>query len=407
MYHPRSPRQDHGAPLFQHLDPWGQNSAWAEVVNGTRKKKVLYNLIRSPGLTAESLRQEIAASERAIRNLVSILEQSSDAGQQELKMRALDILTQLALDSSTNLSMETKENLMKKQLEIFLGEESDGISEALKATAGRTLVFLTTDSEENSSIVIDSFGRFTEMLDAKNNFTYRMRAAHILENICVHCDLDKERVKYTLLPQVLAELLSNKREPPQHAKNAASVDDEENQNNAAGNCDKNHNIYSQEGKTEIQKLICSTTDENKLSHQGNVEQTATIELQEPFLSLTLVIYEKLISADDFDEAIQKNGLGNGEFVVKLKTILEENCKETIISLAIVKLCGQIAATMMLRNQYTEHFRNQAFAESLSKAKKIMSNLESCIVFAGTHLQPKLMASPLLSELEEEMLKLVK
>ena len=124
------------------------------------------------------------------------------------------------------------------------------------------------------------------------------------------------------------------------------------------------------------------------------------------MSLTLVIYDKLISTDDFEDAVQNEGLGNGEFVVKLKTILEENCKETVPSLRIVKLCGQIAASMMSRNQYTEQFKNQGFVDSLSETTKIMSNLESCILFAETDIQLKKIAAPLLSELEKEVLLLV-
>ncbi|XP_022684773.1 uncharacterized protein LOC111258188 [Setaria italica] len=341
------------APLCSNtLIQGAKTSAWADVVNGSFK--VLYRLIRCPGWTGKCLRRDIATSEQGISNLESILDQSNEAGQ-ELQMRAMEILTELALDSSTNLTMETKENLMKKQLEIFLDEESAAISKDLKATAGRTLTFLITNSKVNCSVVKDYFGHLTELLDAKNNTTYRMIAAQVLENICAHCDLDKECVKDTLLPQILTGIQSNKREPPEGA------DD-----------------------------------------QGDDEKTETKELQENFLSLTLVIYDNLISIDDFDDAIQKNGLGNGEFVVKLKTIVEENCKETVISLRIVKLCGQIAATMMMRSQYTEHFKNQGFAESLSKAKKIMSNLESCVLFAGTELRLKKIATPLLSEIEKEL-----
>ncbi|CAO2148141.1 unnamed protein product [Urochloa humidicola] len=383
------------APLYSNTFVKGvKNSAWTEIVNGIFK--VLYRLIRCPGVTGESLRREIAASEQAISNLQNIVNQRNEAGQ-VLQMRAIKILTELSFDSSTNLTMEMKENFMKKQLEIFLDQESADISKQLKATAGRALAFLTTNREVNSSIVKDSFGRLTEMLDAKNNTKNRIIAARILENICYRCDLDREAVKDSLLSQVLGPLLSNKRQPSQRAEenqeNAAPVEakenlnivpgsDEESQNNAPGNGDENSNISAQEGNTEIQK-ISSTADKNNLSDEGIVEQTAKSELQKSFLSLTLVIYDKLISTDDFDEAVQKKGLGNGEFVVKLKTILEENCNETVTSLRIVKLCGQIAAIMMSRNQYTEHFRNQGFAESLTKAKEIMSNLESCILFAGT------------------------
>jgi len=383
------------------------SSTWADVVDGTFK--VLCRLIRCPGNTGESLRREISADQQAISNLKRILDGSNEAGQ-ELQMRALEILTELAFDSSTNLTVETKENLMNQQLEIFL--DKDAISEKLQATAGRTLAQLTANTKVNSSIVDDSrFGRLTELLDAKNNIKSRIAAAQILENICAHCDLDKGRVKNTLLPQVFAGIQSNKRGARQRGeenqKNSASAGDEENQNKLAPeNGDENHSNSEQVDNSEIQQDISSTTDQSESSGQGNDEQTAIDELLGEFLSLTLVIYDKLISTDDFEDAVQKEGLGNGEFVVKLKTILEENCKETVPSLRIVKLCGQIAASMMSRNQYTEQFKNQGFVDSLSETTKIMSNLESCILFADTDPQLKKIATPLLSELEKEALLLV-
>lgn len=385
------------------------SSTWADVVNGTFK--VLCSLIRCPSNTGEILRREISANQQATSNLKSILDRSNGAGQ-ELQMRAMEILTELALDSSTNTSVETKENLMNQQLEIFLlDKESDAISKKLQATAGRTLALLTTNTKVNSSIVDDSFGCLTELFDAKNNIKSRIAAAQILENICAHCDLDKGRVKDTLLPQVLAGIQSNKRGARQRGeenqKNSASAGDEENQNKLAPeNGDENHSNSEQVDNSEIQQDISSTTDQSESSGQGNDEQTAIDELLGEFLSLTLVIYDKLISTDDFEDAVQKEGLGNGEFVVKLKTILEENCKETVPSLRIVKLCGQIAASMMSRNQYTEQFKNQGFVDSLSETTKIMSNLESCILFADTDPQLKKIATPLLSELEKEALLLV-
>jgi hypothetical protein len=184
------------------------SSTWADVVNGTFK--VLCSLIRCPGSTGESLRREISANQQAISNLKSILDRSNGAGQ-ELQMRAMEILTELALDSSTNTTEETKENLMNQQLEIFLlDKESDAISEKLQTTAGRTLALLTANTKPNSSRVNDSFGRLTELLDAKNNIKIRIAAVQIMENMCVHCDLDKGRVKDTLLPQVTVKFCFTK-----------------------------------------------------------------------------------------------------------------------------------------------------------------------------------------------------
>jgi len=179
--------------------------------------------------------------------------------------------------------------------------------------------------------------------------------------------------------------------------------------NTQSNNDENQNIPTQGQDEENQNIPTqgetpSSRDQNKSSDQGNEGQTATKALQEKLLSLTLVMYAKLENAD-FSIALQNNG---SAFVAKLKTMVEENCQATVCSLNIVKLCGQIALSMMQRNQYTEHFKHQEFVKSLCKARKIVSNLESCVLFAGTgrdHGQRK-MAWPLLFDLEKEAERVV-
>ena len=132
-----------------------------------------------------------------------------------------------------------------------------------------------------------------------------------------------------------------------------------------------------------------------------------MELKEALLSLTLVIFFKfIISADDFDHVARKVALGEGEFVANLKNIVEENCEATANSLRIVKLCGQIAITMMRRSQYNAHFKDQKFVETLSKASSVTCNLESCMLFAGTDGGAKKTARPLLSDLLKEAQALV-
>jgi hypothetical protein len=53
------------------------------------------------------------------------------------------------------------------------------------------------------------------------------------------------------------------------------------------------------------------------------------------------------------------------FVVKLKNIIDDNCQPTTESLGIVKLCGQMAASMMQCQPYAELFRNKELVQSLS------------------------------------------
>ncbi|KAK3120297.1 hypothetical protein QOZ80_9AG0685310 [Eleusine coracana subsp. coracana] len=373
-----------------------------DIVNGTFI--VLYKLICAPDEACRRLRRDISTNERSVTNLERILNLEGEAECRELQIRAMEILTELASDSSINLTREVKESIVHKQLQIFLadepGEDSAATCDQLKATAGEALALLSTNSEMNSAIVIDSFGPLTEVLDAEN-IEYRVIAAKILKNLCAHCDLDKERVKEALLPKVIRGILYNTREPPHSfKKRCAPVGDEENQRIPAAGIDSEEcNIPTEGDIIDMQEIPAA---EQKMSSADGGEEK---ELQEALLSLILVIYEKVIDADDFDE-VQKIGPGHEAFVMALKTIVRENCEVTIISLKIVKLCSQIARSMMRRNQYTEEFRNQGFVELLPEAKKIMCNLESCLLFSGTDRDLNKAARPLLSELEEQALELV-
>lgn len=187
-------------------------------------------------------------------------------------------------------------------------------------------------------------------------------------------------------------------------ENVQRNNDENNRTPAPGQDEENQNIPTQEVKTQIQETS-SPREQNKSSDQGNEGQTAAKQaLQAKLLSLTLVMYVKLGTAD-FSNVLQKQYNGSA-FVAKLKTMIKENCQATVGSLNIVKLCAQIAVSMMQCNQYTEHFKNQEFVKSVSEARKLMSNLESCVLFAGRDHRLRKMARPLLMDLEKEARKMV-
>ncbi|KAF8745634.1 hypothetical protein HU200_013428 [Digitaria exilis] len=164
---------------------------------------------------------------------------------------------------------------------------------------------------------------------------------------------------------------------------------------------------AQQGDMDIQET--STANQNKSfdGARGTEKQTTTGKLmQEAFLSLALVTRDRLVSADDFDHAVQKTGVGPGEFVARIKAIVEDNCEETAESLRIVKLCWRIVEPMMERDRYAQHFKNKEFVKSLSNASEIMSNLESCMLFAGTDFKRNKTMRPLLFDIEKRALHLV-
>jgi hypothetical protein len=175
--------------------------AWSDIV--TRSLKLLHKLVRAPGSTGMSLRQDISSNGQALSNLKDILNLSSEAAR-ELQLPAMEILTELALDLSINLDRGTKKFLITKQCEVFLDNGEGGESATI---AGRTLVSL---SENNSDLIVntrkDITGRLTELLDAKNNIISRTIAAEIMENLCAHSGVDKKYMKATLLPMVSVQV---------------------------------------------------------------------------------------------------------------------------------------------------------------------------------------------------------
>ncbi|KAL6868249.1 hypothetical protein ACP4OV_015094 [Aristida adscensionis] len=390
------------------------NDAWANVVN--KSFKVVYSLICAPA--GSNLRQEISSSKQAVSNLERILDLSGSGAGLELQLPAMHILTELVLDLSVNLATETKEKLIKKQLQIFLhndddnneGEEPAAMPTPLKNVSGVKLVWLSTNSASSSAFIMkgheEVVGRLTKMLDAKNDTRYRRCAAFILENLCTHCELDKGHFKEILLPLVLKEILPTKTHAPRSYNSPPGADEENQIVSAPENYEGSHIVSAAQGDNTEMREISTPGAQNKSSDQGDGKQSAEKDIQESFLSLILVIYNKLITADDFNEVLEKTSLRHDAFVAKLKTVVEENCQTTTVSLRIVKLCGQIAVSMMLHSQYSEQFQNQEFLKSLSKASKIMSNLESCILFAGTALALKGTVRPLLSEIEEKARQLV-
>jgi len=90
----------------------------------------------------------------------------------------------------------------------------------------------------------------------------------------------------------------------------------------------------------------------------------------------------------------------GVFLICAVTASAAMRNPTAYSLRIVKLCGQIAKSVMLCEQYVGIFRNKGFKISLSEASKTMSELESCMLFAGTDFGLRKTVRPLLSEIEK-------
>jgi transposase len=164
------------------------------------------------------------------------------------------------------------------------------------------------------------------------------------------------------------------------------------------------------GDEENQENAVSTNHEERQNNSRD-DHTGTEEIsgqereeQEAFLSLAQVICRKLNSEDldDLDGAIQNASeqKRRDAFVNKLKMIIDDNSHATPDCLRIVKLCCQIALSVMRCEQYVEVFRNKGFMSSLSKAWATMCELESCMLFLGTDFGLSKNVGPLFSEINE-------
>uniref|UniRef100_A0A0E0DYJ8 Uncharacterized protein n=1 Tax=Oryza meridionalis TaxID=40149 RepID=A0A0E0DYJ8_9ORYZ len=427
------------APLYSTtlVGDIGSSEPWADIANASLK--VVHQLLvhaAAPGSTI-SLRHGISSNRQAMSNLENILHPTStseatEAICLELQMRAMEILTHLVLHSSpvNVINEETRViSLVNKQLEIFLphgGEVTADNKRTLKATAGETLVSILSNCDEAISMFIikehnDVIDRLTAMLDAKCNIRYRILSANILENLCTHCN---EHVNETLLQKVLNDILKPPTtEASQSTTSAPGGNVESQKNNSQGNDVENQMQSSKEnaqethakasqGKKEDQKANASSKKQDQQTNdsskeedqQANEDEADMKELLEAQLSLTLVLREQLFRAESSTPLIQENDPDDAGFVKKLRTIVDDNCQATPVSLRIIKLCSQIVASIMRRSGCASDER-KGFVESVSKASKAMANLESCMLFAGADSDLKKTARPLLSVLETELKRL--
>ncbi|XBI60086.1 hypothetical protein VPH35_041047 [Triticum aestivum] len=100
------------------------NAAWTKVVDGSLK--VVSPLMGSPGSTGQKMRRLIANNSNVVKNLEAILEMDmkSNCSIIELQVRAIEVLTQLALHHPASTSAtKGREQFIEKALHIFLATD--------------------------------------------------------------------------------------------------------------------------------------------------------------------------------------------------------------------------------------------------------------------------------------------
>uniref|UniRef100_A0A0D9XQ16 Uncharacterized protein n=1 Tax=Leersia perrieri TaxID=77586 RepID=A0A0D9XQ16_9ORYZ len=152
----------------------------------------------------------------------------------------------------------------------------------------------------------DIVHRLTGMPDADNNMRCTTLSAKILENLCIHCN---EQDKEPLLQKVLAEILKRPTMKASEITTSAPGGNVEICKNSSQGDDVEKQCPNQNGqKTQGKASEQQANDSSKIKDQQAKEDEANFkELQESLLSLTLVIRDKLFSAERFAPMIQEIG----------------------------------------------------------------------------------------------------
>ncbi|KAM3298826.1 hypothetical protein ACQJBY_040352 [Aegilops geniculata] len=125
------------------------NAAWTKIVDGSLK--VLSRLMGSPGSTCQDMCSLITNDSNAVNNLEAILDIDikSNSSIIELKMGAIEVLTQLVLHHQDFSAMGRREKLIERALHIFL--TNDWMGDYLKDEKNK-IDKPTTSSQQNTVV---------------------------------------------------------------------------------------------------------------------------------------------------------------------------------------------------------------------------------------------------------------
>ncbi|KAM0897837.1 hypothetical protein ACQ4PT_022298 [Festuca glaucescens] len=175
------------APLTSDIIHQFNGCGWStSLVEGSLK--VMHLLVASPGETGAKLRREIWSNKEAIDTMERIL-RCDDTCCAELQKRTIGVLMQLYMDNHEN-----REAFIEMLVDIFAGDTKD---KSIRKLAGEALAKLCIQDGSNTRIILqvngDVLRRLTKILvDDAEKKTCRIRAAEILEHMCVHHNQDHE-----------------------------------------------------------------------------------------------------------------------------------------------------------------------------------------------------------------------
>ncbi|XP_051191249.1 uncharacterized protein [Lolium perenne] len=373
------------APLTSDIIHRFSGGAWsASAVE--ESLKVMFRLVAAPGETGVKLRQEISSNKEAISTMERILNCECDTCCAKLQKGAMGILMQLRMDNPENIAA-----FIKMLVDIFVDDTKD---RSIRNLAGESLAKLSIQGGSNTSIIVqlngDIVGSLIKILlldDAENN-TCRVRAAEILEQMCIHHTQDDDtlgKLKKGMtdtMPKVLAQILhcGLTKDETHGLTETEQIEFPE----------KEIDIENQQHNVEDE--TCSFIQPQNNDDEGEVEVEMDMEVDEldneedeevhaPLLSLFVTVCDTFISADQ-DLASQFGAVDAVSLPNKLKDMVAENSIPTVPCLRLMKLaCKMVISMMKHRGRYLKEDL-ESLTEALSSASESMSLVDVSMVFAS-------------------------
>ncbi|XP_071676891.1 uncharacterized protein [Lolium perenne] len=375
------------APLTSDIIHQFKGCAWSSRAV-EESLKVILLLVAAPGKTGVKLRREISRNKEAIGTMERIINCKRCYAKHQ--RRAMGILTELHMDNQENRTA-----FIKMLVDIFADDNKD---RPIRNLAGEALAKLSIQDGSNTSIILqvngDVVGSLTKilLLDDAENKTCRIKAAEILEHMCIHHTQDDEslgKLKKAMadtMPKVLGQILHcGLIQDETHAlAEQNQVELQEKEADIENQCDHPQDNAEHESKVESEVEMDMEVDE--LDNEEDEEFHTTL------LSLCVTVCDIFISADE-DLACRLGAIDAISLPRKLKDIVAENSIPTVPRLRIMKLTCKMAISMMKHRGSYQKEDLDNLMNALSSASKSMSFLDMSMVFAseehgaGTTMKP--------------------
>uniref|UniRef100_A0A8R7VFZ6 Uncharacterized protein n=1 Tax=Triticum urartu TaxID=4572 RepID=A0A8R7VFZ6_TRIUA len=357
------------APVSYDLVHRSGHSAWSTMAVERSLGVMLQLIVTSKENTREDLRQWLSKNEGAIATIERIV--TCEECKYELKMKGMQILSQLSMDENAS-----RDNLTKTLINVFIRGDNGSI----RKTAGKTLLALFLGSKSTATLLPkkenDVFvGQLAKILVQDDNICRKI-AAEILEHLCVHytenTDDNSTLKEYIIdiMPQVLKEILYH------HASIGEGIP-------GYAKLDTDVESQSKMKKRRKKKKKKKTTSKKTSSSPG---QNQHHKLHPALLSLCVTACNKYhLDLDTILREVRDQATDPEEytmFSLATKMVQLNRGIITTDSLTAMKLTTRmVIAEMQKLRGHGARINLESLMDSLSSASETMLDLEGSMVFA--------------------------